>query len=106
MSALRHERKSGSRRPRRALHIFDQSAEAIAFGIADAHRRIEHLLGDLHHAVEQRATSSQDYAAGQLTIPTRVANFIIHMHENFLSARLQNVTKDLTRELSRRATAD
>src|SRR2546425_2955142 len=106
MSALRHERESRSRCPRRTLHIFDQSAEAIAFRITDAHGSIEHLLGSLNHAVEQRAASCEHDAARQLTIPTCIANFIRDVHQNFFGAWLQDVAKNLTREFPRRATSD
>src|SRR5713226_536725 len=51
--ALRNQRESGRGCPRRTLHILDESAEAIAFGITDANRSVENLLRNLNHALEQ-----------------------------------------------------
>jgi len=79
--------------------------EAIAFGITDAHRRIEYLFSDFNHAIEQGTATCQHDAARQLTIPTGIADFIGHMHQNFFGARLQNVAENLPRKLSRRAAA-
>jgi len=55
------------------------------------------LFSDLNHPVEQRAATSQHYTTRELPIPTRVSNFIVDVHQNFFGARLQDVTKDLSR---------
>src|SRR5712691_2168841 len=104
--ALRNQRESGRGCPRRTLHILDESAEAIAFGITDANRSVEDLLRDLHHAVEQRAATRQDDATRQLSVPTRISNLVRHVHQNFFRAWLQNVAENLPRQLPRRATSD
>src|SRR5216684_4907155 len=72
--ALRNQRQPGGSGPRRTLHILDESAEPIALGIADAHRRVEHLLGDLDHAVEQRTATRKHDATRQLAVPTGISN--------------------------------
>jgi hypothetical protein len=87
------------------LDVFDQTSEAIALRTTHAHRGVKDLFRDLNHAIEQRAAARQNHAAGQLAIPTRVTDFIGHMHQNLFGARLQNVAEYLTRQLPRRAAA-
>src|SRR5437763_15652511 len=103
--ALRHQRQPGSRSPGGTLNVFDETAKSITFGITNAHGSVKNLLGDLDHAIEQRASAGEHDAARQLPVPTRVLNFIGYMHQHFFGARLQDVAKNLSRELARRPAA-
>src|SRR2546427_5390631 len=91
--------------PGGALNIFDQTAKPVAFRIADANGRIENLLGDLSHAVQQAATTGEHHAARKLPLPTRVFDLISDVHQHFFRARLEDVAKYLARKLSWRAPA-
>src|SRR5437660_7261610 len=103
---VRKHSQSRRRRPCRALNILDQTAKPVSFGIANAHRCIEDLLGDLSHAVQQAAATREHYAARKLTLPTGVFDFISDVHQHFLRTWLENVAKYLARKLSRRAPTD
>src|SRR5687768_4210215 len=92
--------------PCRTLHIFDQTTEAISFGITNANRSVENLFRDFSHAAKQGATTSQHYTAGKLSFPTSVFDLVCDVHQNLFSPWLQNVTKNLPRELTWRASSD
>src|SRR5712692_7124324 len=102
VGALRNQGEPSGGGPRRTLHILDESAEPITFGITDANRRVEHLLSDLNHAVEQRAATRQHDPTRQLSVPTRVSDLVRHVHQHFFRAWLQNVAENLPRQLPRR----
>src|ERR1051325_6061983 len=103
---MREQRQTRCRSPRRTLNVFDQTTEAISFGITDSHRCIKNLFRDLSHAVQQCATTSQHDSTRELSFPTRVLDLIRNVHQHFFSARLQNVAENLARELARRTAAD
>src|SRR6185503_16719218 len=86
--------------PRRTLDVFNQTTEAISFGISNSHRRIKNLFCDLSHAVQQRATTGQHDTARELSFPTCVFDLVCNVHQHFFSARLKDVAKDLPRELA------
>src|SRR5262249_40061991 len=104
--ALRHQRQSGCCCPRRTLNVFDQTAKTIAFGIANANGRIKNLFSDLNQTSEECTAARQDHAARQLSIPTGILNFIGNVHQHLFSSWLQNVAKNLSRQLAWRAAAD
>src|SRR6185295_1890874 len=60
--ALRYQCESRGRGPHRTLHVFNQPAKAITFGITDAHRRIENLFGNLYHPVQQCTAAGEHHA--------------------------------------------
>jgi len=93
-------------RPCRALNVFDQPAETIAFGKTDSHRRIKNLFGDLGHAMKQCSAAGQHHATRELSLPTSVFDLIGDVHQNFFRTRLKDVAKNLSRQLSRRASTD
>src|ERR1044072_6895613 len=86
--------------PRRTLDVFNQTTEAISFGIPNSHRRIKHLFCDLSHAVQQRTTASQHDTTRELSFPTSVFDLVCHVHQYFFRSRLKNVAKNLARELA------
>src|ERR1700741_436428 len=87
-------------RPRRTLDVFNQTTEAISFGIPNSHRRIKNLFRDLGHAVQQRTAAGQHDTAGELSFPTCVLDLVCNVHQHFFSAWLKDVAKDLARELA------
>src|SRR5437016_5714071 len=93
--ALRYEGQPGSSGPRGTLNVFDETAESIALGITDSHWSVKNLLGNLDHAIEQRAAAREHDPAGELPVPSRVFDFIGDVHQHFFGARLQDVAQDL-----------
>ena len=76
LRSVGNQSQSRRRGPCRALNILDQTAKPISLGIANAHRCIEDLLGDLSHAVQQAAATREHHAARKLPLPTGVFDFI------------------------------
>src|SRR5215813_5458135 len=106
LSAIREQRETRSGSPCRTLNVFNQPAKTISLGITNAHWRIENLLCDLSHAVQQRATAGQYDTARKLSFPTRVFDLVSNVHQHFFSTRLQDVAEDLTRELTWRTSTN
>src|ERR1044071_7008133 len=57
LCAIRKQCETRCSCPRRALDVFNQTTEAISFGIPNSHRRIKNLFCDLSHAVQQRTAA-------------------------------------------------
>src|SRR2546421_7076411 len=104
--ALRHQAQPRRGGPRRALYVFDDTAEAVALRVAEADGRVEDLLGYFDHAVEERAAARQNHSARKLPLPSGLAYLVGDVRQNFFGARLKYVAQYLARELSRRTTAD
>src|SRR6266540_2507471 len=100
-----NQREPGGRSPGRALHILNQSAKAISLWIAHTNGRIENLFSDFGHTTQQGTASSQHDTTRELSFPAGVLDLIGNVHQNFFGARLQNITEDLSRELTWRAPA-
>jgi hypothetical protein len=81
--------------PRRTLDVFNQTTEAISFGIPNSHRRIKNLFRDLSHAVQKCTTTRYYNTTRKLSFPTCVFDLICDVHQHFLCAWLQDVAKDL-----------
>jgi hypothetical protein len=63
------ETRSGC--PRRTLNVFNQTTEAISFGIPNSHRRIKNLFRDLSHAVQQRTTARSTRHRSRVVVPNQ-----------------------------------
>src|SRR6185503_20225773 len=100
LRAMREQCETRRGGPRRTLDVFNQTTEAISFGIPNSHRRIKNLFCDLSHAVQQRTTTSQHDTTRELSFPTRVFDLVCNVHQHFFSAWLKDVAKNLARELS------
>ena len=79
---------------------------ADAGGRAAPDRQIEDLLGDLGHAVEQRAAAGEHEAGVERLLVAGLADLVPHQMEDLFGARLQDVAQDAPRHDARPAAAD
>ena len=100
--AVQHQPDAG--RERRAVHVIGQAADAGRTAAAD--RQIEDLLGDLGHAVENRAAAGQHDPGVEALLVAGAADLVPHQVEDLLGARLQNLRQDAARHHARLAAAD
>ena len=88
-------RESRGRGPHRAQQFIRQILDAGWQRIA--RRAIQHTLGHVAHAVEQRAAAGQDHAFEQLLIHADGHQLRAHMDKQLFGARFQNFVQLLAR---------
>src|SRR5439155_21169235 len=86
--AVRVQRQPDAGRERRAVHVIGQTADAGR--AATANRQIENLLGDLGHAVEDRAAAGQHNSRVQAPFIAGAADLVPDEMKDFLGARLKD----------------
>ena len=97
--------QSAGRGPCRTLHVFDQSTKAIPLRVPNPDRRIKTCSAisvmPLSNAPPPVITTPLESCLSQPALSDLVGN----VHQDFFRTRLQDVAKDLTRKLPRRAAA-
>src|SRR5262249_14511226 len=99
--AVEHQPDAGGER--RAVDVIRQPADVARTAAPD--REIENLLGDLRHAVEDRAAAGQHDAGVEALLVAGAADLVPHQMEDLLGARLQDLGQDAPRHDPRLAAA-
>src|SRR3954447_22780750 len=97
------EKPDGGGVARRARHVGEPPLVARQ---PQAHRHMEDLLAQLHHAVHGRGAARQHHAAREQLLEPGLAQHLLHQREQFLGARLDDLGEGLPRHGARRALAN
>jgi hypothetical protein len=79
----------------RIAHHFAQAGDVLRN--ADAHRHVQHLLGQFHHAFHLRGAAGQHHAGTHQFLEAGAAQFGLHHLEDFLVAVLHRFSQRLAR---------
>src|SRR6266566_4574049 len=101
LGAVEHQPYSS--RKNRILDNALESADVLRN--AQAHRHVEHFLGQIDHAFHLGATAGDDDAAAEHVLETAAAQLRLHQSVKFFDARLDHFRQRLARKLARRAVA-
>src|SRR5690348_5545608 len=97
-----HEQPHSRRVARVAHHLGERS---VVVGHPDAHRHVEDLLAQLHHAFHQRGPAGDHDSRGEQLLQSRGAQLALDERVELLHARLDHLRQRLARELARPAFA-
>ena len=100
----RVEQQPHARGKNRVAHHIGEPAHGLRD--AEAHRHVEHLLGQLDRAFHLGAAAGEHDARGDHLLEAAAAQLLAHQAEELLVARLDDLGERLPRQAPRRALAD
>ena len=98
-----HQQQADARGMHRVADHFAEAGDVLRD--ADAHRHLQHFLGQLDDAFHLRSAAGEHHAGAHVLFEAAAAQFGLHHLEDFLVARLHRLRERMARQAARRTIA-